>query len=167
MRRRAGVGPGDLPGWKHAEQQRRGDGRGQNEGQHQRVEGESHVETRVGFRDHPHERAVKNVGDGDGGHASDGGQRQTLRDELADEPSAARAERQAQGDFGFARGAAREQKVGQIRARDQQQDADRGQQRGQRLRELAARRRRSARAGPDSKTLIEKVAAAVADAAAP
>ena len=101
---------------------------------------------RIGFRQHPHQRAVKHVRDRDGGDASHGGQRQTLGDELADEASATCAERQAQGDFGFARGAAREQKVGQVRARDQQQHADRRQQRGQRMGEFLARRRRATRA---------------------
>ena len=116
---------------------------------------------RIGFRQHPHQRAVKNVGDGDGGDASHGGQRQALGDELADEASAAGAERQAQGDFGFARRAAREQKVGQIRARDQQQHADRRQQRRQRLRELVAPRRRAARRRPELEALIQKLAPAL------
>ena len=39
-------------------------------------------------------------------------------------------------DFGLARGPACEQKVGEIRARDQQQHADRGQERVERLGEV-------------------------------
>ena len=51
------------------------------------------------------------------GFGSDG-ERKTFGDELTDEAAAACAEREAQSDFGSARSAARQQKVGQIRTRD-------------------------------------------------
>jgi len=64
------------------------------EGQHQRVERETHVETRVGGGHHSHQRAVKKIGSGEAGYAADSGERQTFGDELADEAAAARPERE-------------------------------------------------------------------------
>ncbi len=156
----AGIAFGGLPGRKYAEQQRRTKCRGQGEGQHQRVGGETHLKTRVRFRHHPRQCAVKEVGCGEAGHASHGAESQTFGDELADKAAAARTERQAQGDFGLARCAAREQKVSQIRTRDQQQHADRRQQRGKRTGEFRARLLRSACARLNFETLIQKFAPA-------
>ena len=104
---------------------------------------------------------MKTVRDRDGGRASDGGQRQTLGGELTNEASSTRAERQAQRHFGSSRGAAGEQKVGEVRTRNQQQHADGREQRRQRLRELVPRRRRATRAGSNLETLIQEFAAAL------
>ena len=134
----SGVGFGRLPRWEHAEQQRGANGDCQDESQHQRVQREIHVKARIRFRQHSDQRAVNEVGNGDGCHTADGGEGQTLGDELADDAFAACAERQTQRDFWFAGSAAREQQVGEIGAGDEQQDADRRQKGRQRLRELVA-----------------------------
>ena len=138
LQARSGVGFGRLPRWEHAEQQCGANGDGQDERQHQRVQREIHVKARIRFRQHSDQRAMNEVGNGDGRHTADGGEGQTLGDELADDAFATCAERQTQRDFWFAGSAAREQEVGEIGAGDEQQDAHCCQKGGQRLRQFVA-----------------------------
>jgi hypothetical protein len=126
-----GVGPGALPGRQHAEDERGSQGHGHDEAHDRRAEGEAHVEARIGLHHQPHQRAVQEERDRDGGHSAQGREGQALRDELPDETPAARPQRQPQRDFRLARGGAGEQEIGQVRARDQQEHPDRGQQRGE------------------------------------
>ena len=124
----------DLPGREHAEQQRRRERRQQDERSEQaEIENERHVKIGLGLRHHPTSALCSTDATAIAATAPVGGQRQTLGDELADEASAARAQRQAEGNLGFAGGAARKEQIGEIRARNQQQHADGREQRRQRL----------------------------------
>ena len=60
--------------------------------------------------------------------AAERGEHEPFAQELADDPAAARAERGADGDFAPAGGAAREQQVRDVGARDQQHRRDRREQ---------------------------------------
>jgi hypothetical protein len=95
--------------------------RGDEKGQDQRIDGETHVEPRIGLRQHPHERAMKDGRHRDGGGAADCGQRETFGDELG--PRRPRLAPSARRKRDLRVGAPRraQQQVGQVRARDQQQ----------------------------------------------
>ena len=65
-------------------------------------------------------------------HRADHRQQQAFRQQLADEPPAAGAERRPHRELALARGRACEQQVGDVRARDEQHEADGAQQQQQR-----------------------------------
>ena len=75
----------------------------------------------IGFGEHDDQRPVQRDRDGRGGEAAGGGEHEALRHELPHQPAAAGAEREPQRHLGPARGAAREQQVREVRARNQQQ----------------------------------------------
>ena len=113
--------------------QRGHDGRRDEKGQDHRVQGEVHVKAPIGLRDHLDQRGVQRERDGDGGGAPAGRQRQALGGELATEAFGACAKREPQRHLRLSCGAARQEEIGEIRTRDQQQHADRRQHGRQRL----------------------------------
>jgi hypothetical protein len=155
---RANLGPGDLAGGKQAEQQGRGACDDRDERQHRRIERKRHPKVGITFRHHPHQGAMQKERDADGGHRANRRKGQAFRHELADQTSATCTQREPYGDFRFTRGAAGKQKVREIRACDEQDHANCGQQRRQRLGELIAGRRRASSRGPDLQALIQDLA---------
>ena len=71
------------------------------------------------------------------GDAAGGGEHQAFGQHLAHQPAALGAQRGAQADLALARGAARQQQVGDVDAGDEQHQRDRADQREQRRPELA------------------------------
>ena len=110
-----------------------------------RVERERERERRIGFGEHHDQRTVQRRRDGRGREAAGGGEDEALGHELAHQAAAAGPEREPQRHLRPPRGAAREQQVREVRARDQQQDADARQQRRQRRGQLRALGRGAAR----------------------
>ena len=95
------------------------------------------TDARRALRRDRHERLDSPEGEQDAQDASDDGQQQALGEELADEPSPARAEREPDGDFAGSPRRANEQKVGDVRARDEQHEAHGRKQHEQTLTNVA------------------------------
>ena len=75
------------------------------------------------------------------GRAADRGEQHALRQQLADQAAAARADRQSHGDLPFAARGTREQQHRDVGARDQQHESDGAQQHQQRRLHVADHRR--------------------------
>ncbi len=120
--RRAGTRP------KHDRRERAG---ADGEEQHGAVDAHG-VEARQVRRVQPRQRPRAGPREHEPGQAAAGRQHEALGRELPQEPRAAGAERAAHRHLALARGRAREEQVRDVRARDQQHEADRHEQRHER-----------------------------------
>jgi len=119
-----------------AERERAHDRHRGGEGQHRRVE--RHLVEAADLDRRPaHERRDRAVGDREAARGADRRQHQALGQQLPDDAAGRGAERLPHRDLRAAAGAAREQQVGEVDARDQQDAADGGEQHQQRAARVA------------------------------
>jgi hypothetical protein len=117
------AGPEQANRWCQAERDSRGNrdqrGKNQNAGVHRR-RGDARNARRVPRRQRPHtERGQQQAGNG-----ADAGKHEAFGHQLTDDSSCPGAERTAHGHLALTRLGTREQQIGDVRARDQQQKAD-------------------------------------------
>ena len=108
---------------QQADRQTGDEGREQRKAQGDRVDPDF-GDTRNQIRAEGDERTQRPLGQQHAGGAAEHGQEHAFGHELAHHLASARAEREARGDLAPARGKAREQQVGDVRARDQEHAAD-------------------------------------------
>ena len=107
---------------RKAEEQTRSQRRDRSKGEHRRVEADVRRARHI-LRRQPQKRRQRKAGDAEGEQSAGDREREALREELTGQPCAAGAKRHAYGQLPPARGRSREQKVRDVRARDQQEEA--------------------------------------------
>ena len=95
----------------------------------------------VGRREHAHDRRRGDLGEEQAEDARGGGDERAFDQHLLDQPASAGADRQAQGHLALARCGARQEQVGDVRTRDEQDQGGDRRQNPERARELLAQRR--------------------------
>ncbi len=118
---------------RRAEDERGRDRHGQHEEHHAPVDRDERLARQIVRRHQQLQPARHRVAGGDAERAAGQREQQTLGQELADDPRSARAERGAHHDLALAGGAARHGDIGEVRAADEQQHADRRHQHVERL----------------------------------
>ena len=137
LERRVRVAAGGLPRRRAPEQDPADRAGREREEQHRHVEPHVHLGRQRERRQQREDRVHQPVGERHPERAADEREHQALGDELAHDDTARRAQRRAHGQLAPARGAAGEQQVGHVRARDQQHEADGPQQQPERRLRLA------------------------------
>ncbi len=138
VRRLARVDAGRVQRRQDAEQEARHHRDSGREREHPRVEARLQHQAGAAVREHAHEKRDAPPGKENPGRGSERHQHRSLREHLPDQPAPAGADRQPHRDFASPRAPARQQKVRDVGAADQEHDGDDPHDDQQRLRQLPA-----------------------------
>jgi hypothetical protein len=114
------------------------DGEGEREREHAHIQCDVRFARQRKRRDLPAQQLHQSVAEPEAGRPADRGEQDVFGEKLPNEPPAARADRGAHRHLAFARHAARERQVREIRAANQQQHPHRREQHVQRPSQLVA-----------------------------